>query len=267
MKMKSGFTLVELMVTVSIVGVLAAVAVPNYRIQQARSRMSEAKANLATLYAVETSLYFDQGSFSACLADIGYRSIGHYYTVGFTASSATNPLCGPYPLSEQSCANTFDTKGKASPCSNLAGTYSFAPATTPLGGESPSLTSTYILANNFCAQAVGLIGLPDNAPDQLSITDANKLFDVCPPPPTPRPLPTISPSEAFRGTVGCTVETTGCSGNMCVPNGTTWSGHTQSKVCGNCYGGTCQPVVGDISIGTVIPCSNQGYSMTIKSCP
>ena len=46
---RHGFTRVELMIVVAIVGLLAAIAVPNFRGDRLRSKRSEAYANLAAL--------------------------------------------------------------------------------------------------------------------------------------------------------------------------------------------------------------------------
>lgn len=54
---QEGFTLIELMITVAIVGVLAAIAIPNFLSYQARARQSEARAVLSGLFVQEQGYF------------------------------------------------------------------------------------------------------------------------------------------------------------------------------------------------------------------
>ena len=55
LKGKKGFTLIELMIVVAIIGILAAIAIPNFLKFQAKSKMSEAKTNLGAIYTGQLS--------------------------------------------------------------------------------------------------------------------------------------------------------------------------------------------------------------------
>ncbi len=71
LKNKKGFTLVELMVVVIIVGILAAVAVPLYRSNLKRAMSSEGVALVGSIRTAERVYYAEHNKYTATAADLG----------------------------------------------------------------------------------------------------------------------------------------------------------------------------------------------------
>ena len=92
LKDQNGFTLVELMIVVAIIGVLSAVAVPNFKKYQAKAKTSEAKVQLAAAYTAEQAFYGDYNIYHTCLAYMGYdpsrEEAQRMYSVGFIGGAA-----------------------------------------------------------------------------------------------------------------------------------------------------------------------------------
>jgi type IV pilus assembly protein PilA len=71
MAKKRGFTLVELMIVVAIIGILAALAIPNFIKFQARSKQSEAKQGLKAFFMAQRHYFSEADAF---VADLGVLS-------------------------------------------------------------------------------------------------------------------------------------------------------------------------------------------------
>jgi type IV pilus assembly protein PilA len=67
-----GFTLVELMIVVAIVGILAALAIPNFIRFQARSKQAEAKSNLKAIYTGQRAFHADRDAYATNIADVSF---------------------------------------------------------------------------------------------------------------------------------------------------------------------------------------------------
>lgn len=92
----SGFTLIELMIVVAIIGILVAIAAPNFAKYQAKSRQAEAKLSLGAVFTGEKAFNGEYSSYVAGMADVGYSPEGNkrFYTIGWTAVTNSGSVTG-----------------------------------------------------------------------------------------------------------------------------------------------------------------------------
>ncbi len=84
---RRAFTLVELMIVVAVIGVLSALAIPNYIRFQAKSKQSEAKGNLRAAFTTERAYYQEHNTYTACTMKLGFapeRGNRYRYTLNTT---------------------------------------------------------------------------------------------------------------------------------------------------------------------------------------
>ncbi|MCM8825077.1 MAG: prepilin-type N-terminal cleavage/methylation domain-containing protein, partial [Candidatus Omnitrophica bacterium] len=85
---KKGFTLVELMVVVIIVGILASVAVPIYRANIKKAMASEGAALLGSVLTAQRIYYAENNTYTTTKANLGVDTIGNKYFTDYTVNSA-----------------------------------------------------------------------------------------------------------------------------------------------------------------------------------
>ena len=90
----SGFTLIELMITVAVVTILAAIAFPSYATFMKKSRRGDAEATLMDIAQREQQYLLDARTYAATVAALNTTipaDVSAYYTVVIVPGGAAPP--------------------------------------------------------------------------------------------------------------------------------------------------------------------------------
>jgi type IV pilus assembly protein PilA len=89
---EKGFTLIELMIVIAIIGILAAIAIPQFSAYRQRSYNSAAEADLRNAATAQEAYFVDESTYCNTTGTLIGATYGLYLSNGvlFTISSASN---------------------------------------------------------------------------------------------------------------------------------------------------------------------------------
>jgi type IV pilus assembly protein PilE len=99
-KNNRGFTLLELMIVVILIGIIAALAVPRFMNTSARSKQSEAQGILKQVYTLERTYFQEHGMYTDDMTALGMELMDHrwyQYTIVANGTTFTATATSPDP--------------------------------------------------------------------------------------------------------------------------------------------------------------------------
>ncbi|MBS0156931.1 MAG: prepilin-type N-terminal cleavage/methylation domain-containing protein [Nitrospira sp.] len=106
LRKQEGFTLIELMIVVAIIGILAAIAIPNFVAYQAKSKQSEAKVSLGAIFtsavAYQAESQNPQSYSPPSISNIGWQPSGtprysYWYQDGVNTGNGNGTTVTRFP--------------------------------------------------------------------------------------------------------------------------------------------------------------------------
>jgi len=94
MKDQKGFTLIELMIVIAIIGILAAIAIPQFSAYRKRSYNAAAQADLRNSATAQEAYFVDNQVYSDAIADLVGASYGLFTSQNVTVSILSSDASG-----------------------------------------------------------------------------------------------------------------------------------------------------------------------------
>ena len=107
-KREGGFTLIELLIVIAIIGILAAIAIPQFNQYKARAYDTASKADLHNIYLACKAYWSDSGSDQSCsTTEAGGANYGFAPSPSVTVSASGNETGWSATAKHTSSPTTF----------------------------------------------------------------------------------------------------------------------------------------------------------------
>ena len=114
MKKQNGFTLIELMIVVAIIGILASIAYPSYQRYMLESRRSDAHIALLSMADAQERFFLQNNFYTTDVTQVGNAaSLEGFYTLAVTAADANSYTLTAIPVAGSAQAQDVGCEGTA----------------------------------------------------------------------------------------------------------------------------------------------------------
>ncbi len=166
---KKGFSLIELMIVVAIIGILAAIALPNFTRFQRKARQSEAKGLLGSYHTALKATAAEIGCFKGNFVAIGFQPEGElYYRMSTSDNAGCSLPTATATITDAACVITSNV------CTGSPGNYTKSWTERPVG---PTTIAGGVMANNtYITTSGGNLG--NTANDAWQINEMKSLVNT-----------------------------------------------------------------------------------------
>ena len=130
-RVQQGFTLIELMIVVAIVGILAAIALPAYQDYIVRSKMSEGVAAIAACKTSVAEYAATKGVFPTDITSAGCSTAATQYVTGATVASGVITVNMSANTGAPACDLLLSPQGVATAITGWVGSTTCTPKYVP----------------------------------------------------------------------------------------------------------------------------------------